>query len=161
MKETLVRYLWTLIVKAKNNQHYDNSASKEKYTGKVSTDSDSEGPLSITFTIYTQNFVPTYARGGPASHFSQFSELCVATSIYLFIRVSDYPTYTYRILVCVDFTLIWIYEYPDSLVSVTILVCVDFTLIWIYEYPDSLVSVTILVCVDFPTWGFRTPHQGR
>src|SRR5688572_31983005 len=84
MKETLVRYLWTLIVKAKNNQHCANSASKEKYTGRVSTDSDSEGPLSITFTIYTQNFVPTYARGGPASHFSQFSGLCVATSIYIY-----------------------------------------------------------------------------
>src|SRR5688572_425983 len=140
MKETLVRYLWTLIVKAKNNQHYDNSASKEKYTGRVSTDSDSEGSLSITFTIYTQNFVPTYARGGPASHFSQFSELCVSTSNYVFT---------------------WVPDYPNVHVSITFLVCVILTLIWASDYPDSLVSVTLLVCVDLPTWGFRTPHQGR
>src|SRR5688572_22396371 len=85
-------------VKAKNDQHSKNSASKERNTGKVSTDSDSEGPLSITFTIYTQNFVPTYARGGPASHFSQFSELCVSTSKYISTWVPDYPTYTYRSL---------------------------------------------------------------
>ena len=94
-------------MKAKNDQHSKNSASKERNTGKVSTDSDSEGPLSITFTIYTQNFVPTYARGGPASHFSQFSELCVVTSKYVSTWVPDYPNVhvTGTFLVCVDFDL--------------------------------------------------------
>src|SRR5688572_3470491 len=106
-------------VKAKNDQHSKNSASKERNTGKVSTDSDSEGPLSITFTIYTQNFVPTYARGGPASHFSQFSVLCVVTSKYVSTWVPDYPNVGLH------------------------------------------VSITFLVCVNLPTWGFRTPHQGR
>jgi len=86
---------------------YNSTSTKETYTGKVSTDSDSEGPLSITFAIYTQNFVPTYARGGPASHFSQFSELCVATSKYVSTWVPDYPNVHVSItfLVCVDLDL--------------------------------------------------------
>src|SRR5688572_19374719 len=75
-----------------------NSASKERNTGKVSTNSDSEGPLSITFTIYTQNFVPTYARGAqPRTSVS--SQSCVLRQANIYLR--GYPTtrtYTYRSL---------------------------------------------------------------
>src|SRR6218665_386102 len=53
--------------------------------------SPSEGPLSHPFTIYTHrtSYRPN-ARGGPSSHFSQFLELCVATSKYLSTPVINY-----------------------------------------------------------------------
>src|SRR5678815_1075175 len=79
-------------------------------------------------TIYTQNFVPIYARRGPASHFSQFSELCVVTSKY----VST-----------------WVPDYPNVHVSITLLICVDLPT-WGFVLVTKGVDSLCLASTPFP-----------
>src|SRR6218665_740628 len=93
--------------------------------------SPSEGPLSRAFTNYTHNtsYRPN-AQGGPSSYFSQFLELCVATSKYLSTRLPGYPTTHVAVtyLVCV----VLLYEGPTTRTPriTNFLVCVYILSVW-------------------------------
>src|SRR6218665_1772646 len=97
--------------------------------------SPSKGPLSHPFrpTVCTQNLVPTNARGGPSSRFSQFLELCVVTR---------------------NFRSTWVPDYPNVPISGACLVCVilptGYPDLGTY-YPDAHVTANLLVCFIFLT----------